>query len=677
MLIKNIKLSNFRIYKGEQKVTFSTNKKENVTVVLGDNSCGKTTLIQAFQWVLYEKIHHQWKKNSLLNSEVKDQLESNETSFVKVSIEIEHRKESYTISRTQEYGRKGPVTPSVLEIQCKEKDGQTKSLQRSEYGNIINDILPEELSIYFFFDGEKIATISNNQREGKEEIENAIKRLLGFKQLSNALEHLKQGGRYNVIGKLKSSFDTETDEELMETQKELNESIETLNKIKAYIQELKKSETEIEKKVKEKEDSLKENEESGKLQNQKERNDEEIKRSFDNMQSKVQEIRTIFSKNAFIYCMLPLLDKAKEFIEDKELSDDSKISDDIKKLVKGKTAITVDLIDDLLKEEMCICGSKIKEDSTLQDRLIRLKKFVKQGYNQQIDIFKERIDKYIEDSEGFGGFQKRYKEYREEKIKREDLKKENHDIIERLKGRTDSKHIQKEIEELGKQKRRITQNIEENRKKEGELGSLIDRLEIKLKKYQSDSKKNKLMQLRLEYAKRIYEKIQEFYKKEEDVIKIKLEEKANEIFSELYHGERTIKIGDRYKLELLVKEVAEDNDQNLDIASGLEVVAGFTFILGIISMVKENILTRESNEYLNFANNHPYPLVMDAPFSNLDDKHIENISIKMPEIAEQVIMFIMEKDWHFAQKNLYNKVGKIYQLNKKNERHTVVGVKNV
>ena len=48
MLIKQITLSNFRQYKEKQVVEFSCDKEKNVTVILGDNTSGKTTLIQAF-----------------------------------------------------------------------------------------------------------------------------------------------------------------------------------------------------------------------------------------------------------------------------------------------------------------------------------------------------------------------------------------------------------------------------------------------------------------------------------------------------------------------------------------------------------------------------------------------------------------------------------------------------
>jgi DNA sulfur modification protein DndD len=68
----------------------------------------------------------------------------------------------------------------------------------------------------------------------------------------------------------------------------------------------------------------------------------------------------------------------------------------------------------------------------------------------------------------------------------------------------------------------------------------------------------------------------------------------------------------------------------------------------------------------------PYPLVMDAPFSNADEKHVGNISKVLPEVAQQVIMFVMSKDWSFAENVMGQNVGKRYVLEKKSETLTYI-----
>ncbi len=67
-----------------------------------------------------------------------------------------------------------------------------------------------------------------------------------------------------------------------------------------------------------------------------------------------------------------------------------------------------------------------------------------------------------------------------------------------------------------------------------------------------------------------------------------------------------------------------------------------------------------------------YPLVMDAPFSNADEKHTAGISKVLPRIAEQIIMFVMQKDWYYAEPVMNQRIGQKYLLNKISETFTKI-----
>ena len=53
MLLKEMKLRDFRQFRNEQSIQFSTDPDRNVTIIMGENGSGKTTLAQAFTWCLY------------------------------------------------------------------------------------------------------------------------------------------------------------------------------------------------------------------------------------------------------------------------------------------------------------------------------------------------------------------------------------------------------------------------------------------------------------------------------------------------------------------------------------------------------------------------------------------------------------------------------------------------
>ena len=110
MLIKCITLHNFRQFKGKQKLVFSNDPKKNVTVLLGDNTFGKTTILQAFNWCLYGIADFPKDSNPdfLLNLEVSNELAGvQQKSEVYVEVILEHKGMEYIILRKQPYVDRG------------------------------------------------------------------------------------------------------------------------------------------------------------------------------------------------------------------------------------------------------------------------------------------------------------------------------------------------------------------------------------------------------------------------------------------------------------------------------------------------------------------------------------------------------------------------------------------
>ena len=54
------------------------------------------------------------------------------------------------------------------------------------------------------------------------------------------------------------------------------------------------------------------------------------------------------------------------------------------------------------------------------------------------------------------------------------------------------------------------------------------------------------------------------------------------------------------------------------------------------------------------------PIVLDGPFSKLGDENIRLIAKVLPEVSEQVIIFMLEKDWKYTGLDAY--VGARYSI---------------
>ena len=104
MYIKSITVENFLPFQGKQRIDFSTDKERNVTLVMGNNGAGKTSLAQAFEWCLYGRA----PKDSaqVINAFVKDRIVPGSFRYASVEIELEKDGKVYTISRKQRYARR-------------------------------------------------------------------------------------------------------------------------------------------------------------------------------------------------------------------------------------------------------------------------------------------------------------------------------------------------------------------------------------------------------------------------------------------------------------------------------------------------------------------------------------------------------------------------------------------
>lgn len=84
MIIKEIKINNFRSYYGSNHLSLS----KGLTLVIGDNGDGKTTLFEALEW-LFDTTGEN-RKDSHISEKRKSELEIGESDEVSVSITFEH-----------------------------------------------------------------------------------------------------------------------------------------------------------------------------------------------------------------------------------------------------------------------------------------------------------------------------------------------------------------------------------------------------------------------------------------------------------------------------------------------------------------------------------------------------------------------------------------------------------
>lgn len=657
MQLKKITLDNFRPFKGHHEMIFSTSEDKNVTLVLAENGAGKTTLAQAFQWVLYGKTDGFINK-SLLNTLVEKDMIANDMQTVSVSLEIEHNDIDYTITRSQVYKKDslGNMKAESPKFSVSEKDsyGQTKYHEYAESTSIINSILPEDLSKYFFFDGERINDMSKQVLSGSKAIDfkEAVQNILGLDALSQALDHLNPSLSASVIGRYNSQIDDNGSQEAKELRRRFYNNNEKIEKNKVRIAEL-EDQIEFYKRsideCKEKLINFKDIEEQQQRLNVLENDLSHLK---DMKQKNISNFTFAFSSVTYKFLSKKMI---KEAVEDLSSSGD---------LDNGIPDIRKSTIDFLRKRGTCICGADLSDNnSDAVKHLEELLKFIPpQSLGTQINFFKQAAKNSLRSSENFFENMKDNistirsidnqvdeKEHTIAEYNTNILKNKNVEIVDIKNNQTEyEKALRLSENELIELKSDISLREKDNSK----INSDLTKLELQ-------EKKNDSFEIQRKYAKAAYEMIKDSYEYRENEVRNKLEQEINTLFESIYDGGVTISIDNNYRIKTYVDEL-ENETSSIDSNTAKSYSVIFAFIVGVIKMAREKAAKKDS---IDAPTNGEYPLVMDAPLSSFDQKRIKNICDVIPGIARQVIIFIKDKpDGEIAQKYLNDKVGIEYNL---------------
>ena len=182
MKIHKIKLKNFRQFYGEHTIEFATGAERNVTLIHAENGFGKTTLLNAVLWALFNQLTKKFEDpDKILNFTAEDEGEH----LASVEVEFEFNKTNYLVSR---YFDKTKTNKDKTTLQAyKIESGAHKAMDAPF--TFISSVVPAEMAKYFFFDGEAAEAFSS--AKNYKEIRIAIRSILGCELADTAIEDLR------------------------------------------------------------------------------------------------------------------------------------------------------------------------------------------------------------------------------------------------------------------------------------------------------------------------------------------------------------------------------------------------------------------------------------------------------------------------------------------------------
>lgn len=645
MKLLKLEIKNFRQFYGKQVIEFATDDVYSVTLIHGENNGGKTALLNALKWCLYEETTDNLQDSNFLINKHALAEKKNKYSVI---VQLIHNNKIFEIQRTATHSPKKNIL-KVFEIS---DDGCYAETAEKSPNTLINSLLPKEMSDYFFYQGEGTGTL--NSQNDFSQIKGAISKVLGLTVAEKTLSHLFRI-KSDYVKEL-VSYDTSSELQQLATSKEqislkLNKSKESLA--------LKESElAEADKKYQSNMQLLSKFDKSVLEERIKAR--QALKSSLRIIERDKLAKELNYEKNLSKWLLQSFDNKLAKF--DLE-------SIDIKELKNShKYSVDKNLINEILNKNECICGSDLPVHSSAYKLIEELQK-------SAVDInLKRRWQKIT--------------------FLKSNLSKDNHSKQIMLSFLTDIEncndeiiHLQKEIEELSHSIvesdiddiKRVEAQISESKAKYDSLLKQVNSLEVDIKRLTVDLSTIEQKLIKLGSSQPIANKLKTIIQATEKIINLYEEainsaskdvdldilRKMKVLFSRVAFNGYSVRkeSGDRGSFTWAI---VDSEGRKVAAGNGYQAMLAISFIISLIQFSKDRA---QAKQHL-LTPGAVAPFIADSILAFIGPDNGRELVKFISESVEQSIFMFSQAQWTetHIDKGLREKIGKEYNL----VQHTVL-----
>ncbi|MHC5857576.1 AAA family ATPase [Nostoc sp.] len=647
MKLTSIKLCNFRSFYGTTpEMILAGGDVQNTTIIHGNNGSGKTSLLNAFTWVLYDKFSAAFASiEQLVNKRAIAETQKGQAVECWVEIGWEHEGKRYRVKRVcRGYKNESDFDAgkTQLTMWVGADDGKW-NIPTQQPDDIINQILPATLHQYFFFDGERIEEIVRSDK--KAEIAEATKIFLGVEVINRSIRHLGDAKKA-LENDLKAIGDSET-KQLLRQQEKLERERERITKRQTEIkEELEYQQTfkkETSNRLRELSAAKELQERWQDLESQKVANQEEYKKTK-------EALKKVISARGYTVLLSETTSQFRGIIND------------LKQRGELTSGISREFVNDLLNSQRCICGAELHAgnhshthvstwlnkagSSAVEETAIRMIAQVDEidkqaiGFWEEVDREQSRINQLRQSisqiESDLDNIQER-------------LRKDANEEISSLQKRLDE--IESKIDELNREQGANQQQI-------AQFTTEIEGLNKQIAKQKLNEDKQTLAQRRINATQDAIERLTEVRNRQEQQFRLQLEKRVQEIFMEISVTPYIPKISEKYELTLV--ENTTGIEAPVAASTGENQILSLSFIASIIDKVRE---WSEKRKMMMIPDSSTFPIVMDSPFGSLDENSRRHIAKTIPQLANQLIVLVTKTQWRGeVETEMTNRIGREYVL---------------
>lgn len=646
--IHSIELKDYRQYKGKQRIDLTTSNANSINVIQGENGAGKSNLLNAITFCLYEREEHleQPKEEGLevypyANRDRLEEINIGDQVDGYITIKLGEESPQFIFEREFVTVKQGEdeFSNSAGELKLKMKK-DTDWVIESNPNTVLNQILPIHIKDYFLFDGEDLDTFfetGDSEKKGyAEKVKDGIIDVSHIELLDRADNHLT-----NVREEIRDEDEFSGKEE--ELREKRNEEEDKLKQLKNKGDEIKRNLDNTREEIKKIDEKLGGSEDKyvRKLQQDREDDREEL----ENLENELEKLQSSANKELIksgpkVYCSEALeytLDGIKDLHEAGQLP--PKIQDWF--------------IDELIERGTCICGEPIEEHN--EENLRELQKEVSEVLDEDLEgktIIPSILESAGEEVDDLNTFRS------EIMNKKEDIRELNEkikDVSEKLKGYDeaeeddiDVENLEAQREEAEKRFEELTDDLEERNKKIGLQKDEVEEARKELNQELEKKEEHQELLKKLKFTKTAIDNINGIRETILSKVREDTEENVEEYFNQLIWKDEdyTINITDSYTIEVL-DEFGSNKIGSL--SAGEKQVLALSFLSALTSISGFNA-----------------PIVIDTPLGRISGEPRNRIANNLPDYLEDTQLTLLVTDQEYTKdvrSRLKDNVANEYKLN--------------
>jgi DNA sulfur modification protein DndD len=609
MRIERLYINNYRQFQ-ETELRFAKNPKRDLHIILGKNGAGKTNILNAINWCLYNEEPHLSKDSQqlpILNLQTIEDAQEGEDRDIRVEIVIKtDNDKNITFSRKASYrvykgANKPAIQNSVFEVLQPETSG-TKIISGDVANNYVERFVPTGIREFFFFDGERLDNYF--RKNTAQNVRHSIFLISQVELLENRIEHRlqetlsdlrKEAGKINPdIDKTRQTLE-KTEEDLRDVDRQMKECIQQIGICTDGI--------------KEHEGKLRGAPEVSELQDEKIslKSDRNHKKKL--KEDKQKEKQDLIFDHGKIIMLWPVIKKSLEIIEKKKKNKELPPTND------------KSLLEKILKNKSCaVCGRAL--DKTSEDRVknllkdVELSSVINQAFSNMDNPLHRLRDNII-------NFKEKAKRITDEIVSYEkDLEKIEQRLteIDRIIGKFDVtkvKEWQAQLKKYEEEKESQQQRLGDLKARKNNYEKIRDKLKEQLDSEMKNETKVRVLRQKINFCSTSLDFVGKTKKAIMDKIREKIESESNKLFSRL--------IWKKESFDKIV--IQEDYDINLIHTMGYE-------CLGSISAAEREILALSFTLALHNISGFDAPILIDAPVGRVSDENRINLSEVFSEVSK-------------------------------------------